>query len=99
LQELESLVAIPSGQPISQTSASNPQGFGLGVLQGTDPKLGLFWTYQGSTLGFRATYMYFPSSGAIICIFTNSDTSSAQNQIIPNLFPAVYATLKAAGRI
>jgi D-alanyl-D-alanine carboxypeptidase len=99
LKELESLVAIPSGQPIPQTSSANPQAFGLGVFQITDPVLGLYWAYQGSTLGYRATYMYFPSSGLIISIFTNSQPSAAQNKLIANLFPSVYATLKASGRI
>ncbi|MGC1782792.1 MAG: serine hydrolase domain-containing protein [Acidobacteriaceae bacterium] len=99
LQELKSLVAIPSGQPIAQTSASQPQAFGLGVFQINDPKLGLYWAYQGTTLGYRATYMYFPNSELIVTYFTNSDTSAALNQISAQLFPAVYATLQAAGAI
>jgi D-alanyl-D-alanine carboxypeptidase len=99
LQELESLVSMETAKPISSTSPSDPKGFGLGVAQVTDPKLGLFWAYQGSTIGYRATYEYFPDSGLIICIFTNSQTSSAQNQVTAQLFPKVFATLKAAGRI
>jgi len=99
LQELESLVSTKTGQPISSTSQSDSTGFGLGVFQITDPNVGLFWGYQGSTIGYRATYEYFPSNGMIICIFTNSQTSNAQNQIIAQLFPKVYATLKSAGRI
>jgi D-alanyl-D-alanine carboxypeptidase len=51
LQELTSLVAVPSGQPISPASASQPQGFGLGVFQITDPTLGTFWAYEGSAIG------------------------------------------------
>lgn len=99
LQEFTSLVAIPSGQPISQTSASQPQAFGLGVYQATDPTLGRFWLYDGATIGYRATYMYFAQSGVIISIFTNSYTATAKNKLLPELFPSVYATLKASGRI
>lgn len=97
LQELESLVAIPSGQPISQTSASQPQAFGLGIFQFTDPTFGLVWGYEGSTTGYRATYLYFPKSGMIICAFTNSQTSAGENVFVKQLFPTVYATLKTAG--
>lgn len=99
LQELESLVAIPSGQPISHTSLSQPRAFGLGVFQFTDPTYGTIWGYEGSTIGYRATYIYFPNSGMIICAFTNSQTSAANNVFIKDLFPALYRTLKAAGRV
>lgn len=97
--ELQSLVAIPSGQPIAQTSASQPQGFSLGLFQITDPTLGLFWGYQGSTSGFRAAYSYIPSSGLIITIFTNSQTTAVTNTLSTVLFPNVYNTLKAAGKV
>lgn len=99
LQELESLVAIPSGKPIAQTSPSQPQGFALGIFQFTNPTFGTAWGYEGSTIGYRATYLYFPNSGMIICAFTNSQTSAAKNALIKDLFPALYATLKAAGRV
>ncbi|MEO6964440.1 MAG: serine hydrolase domain-containing protein [Acidobacteriaceae bacterium] len=99
LQELESLVAIPSGNPISQTSPSQPQAFGLGIFQFTDPTFGLVWGYEGSTIGYRATYLYFPKSGMIICAITNSQISAAENLFIKNLLPAVFATLKTAGSI
>ena len=32
-EELQSLVAIPGGEPIEQTSSKHPQGFGLGIFQ------------------------------------------------------------------
>lgn len=99
LRELESLVAIPSGEPISQTSLSQPQAFGLGVFQFTDPTYGTVWGYEGSTIGYRAAYLYFPKSGMILCAFTNSQTSAANNVFVKQLFPALYGTLKAAGRV
>lgn len=99
LRELESLVAIPSGEPITQTSPSQTQAFGLGIFQFTDPTFGTVWGYEGSTIGYRATYLYFPKSGMIICAFTNSQTSAANNVFVKQLFPALYGTLKAAGRV
>ncbi len=97
LQELESIVSTATGQPIAQTTPSDPSGFGLGIFQILLPNFPRAWAYQGSTIGYRATYMYFPSSGLIITIFTNSQTTKVENQITGKLFPAVYATLKNAG--
>lgn len=99
LHELESIVSLASGQPIAQTTPSDPKGFGLGVFQVLMPDLPRAWAYQGSTIGYRATYMYFQDSGVVITIFTNSQTTDAQNQISAKLFPAVFATLKNAGVI
>jgi D-alanyl-D-alanine carboxypeptidase len=96
--ELLSLVSLKTARPITGTSLSDPAAFGLGVFQITDPKLGLFWGYQGSTIGYRATYAYFPSSGLILCVFTNSQTTHAKNRINDELIPALYATLKKNGK-
>jgi D-alanyl-D-alanine carboxypeptidase len=99
LQELESIVSKTTGKPIAQTTPSDPSGFGLGIFQILQPNFPRAWAYQGSTIGYRATYMYFPSSGLIITIFTNSQTTDEQNQIMAQLFPAVYATIQKAGLI
>jgi D-alanyl-D-alanine carboxypeptidase len=97
-KELMSLVAIPGGEPIRVTSAKNPQGFGLGVSQVTTPAEGLFWAYEGSTIGYRAVYTYFPGSGLIICVFTNSQTSAATSTVVSGLVPTLYQTLKSFGK-
>lgn len=96
--ELLSLVSVKTGMPIKQTSAADPGGFGLGVFQFTSPQLGRFWGYQGSTIGYRATYSYFPDSGLIICVFTNSQTTGEKNKVNDLLYPALYATLKKFGK-
>ena len=97
MKELESVVSTKTGQPISQTTAGDPNGFGLGLFQVLLPDFPRAWVYQGSTIGYRATYMYFQDSGVIITIFTNSQTTKAENQITSKLFPAVYSTLQHAG--
>lgn len=97
-RELMSLVSVKTGQPIEKTSDSDSAGFGLGVFQITDKSLGRFWGYQGSTIGYRATYAYFPKTGLILCVFTNSQTSHEKNQINSVLFPTLYSTLRAFGR-
>jgi D-alanyl-D-alanine carboxypeptidase len=97
--ELQSLVAIPGGESIEETSTKHPQAFGLGVFQITDPPLGLFWGYVGSTLGYRAAYSYFPDSGAIITVFTNSQAAGKENTLAPVLIATLYETLKRFGKI
>jgi D-alanyl-D-alanine carboxypeptidase len=96
--ELLSLVSVKTGQPITQTSPSDPAAFGLGVFGVDAPTLGSFLGYQGSTIGYRAGYAYFPATGLIICIFTNSQTTSKDNELLTGLFPTIYNTLKANGR-
>jgi len=97
--ELTSLVSIPGGEPIPETSSTNPQGFSLGLFQIADPDMGVFWGYQGSTIGYRAAYAYFPSSGLIITVFTNSQVASAESTVTTVLFHSLYDTLKANGKI
>jgi D-alanyl-D-alanine carboxypeptidase len=93
--ELLSLVSVKTGQRVAQTSPSDPQAFGLGVFEVDEPTLGSYWGYQGSTIGYRASYAYFPKTGLIIAIFTNSQTTSTNNKILSVLFPAIYKTLEA----
>jgi D-alanyl-D-alanine carboxypeptidase len=98
-KELLSLVAIPGGEPIKKTSDKHPQGFGLGIFQITAPPLGLFWGYEGSTLGYRAAYAYLPDSGLIITVFTNSQAPAAESTVNTVLFAKLYETLKCFGKI
>jgi D-alanyl-D-alanine carboxypeptidase len=94
--ELESLVSTTTGRPIARTSATDPQGFGLGIAQLTDEELGTFWFYEGETLGFRALHASFPDSGVIIAVGLNSATADDQSAM---LVKAVYDTLRANGLI
>src|SRR4051794_35170061 len=96
--ELESLVSTTTGQPIASTSATDPRGFGLGVVQVTRPGLGTYWFYVGEGLAFRVVHAYFPDSGLIIAIGLNSATESANDQI-GALAETVYETLRANGLI
>jgi D-alanyl-D-alanine carboxypeptidase len=96
--ELESLVSLETGQPIDGTSATDPRGFGLGVAELYDPKLGRFWFYEGETLGFRFVHAYFPESGLGIAFSLNSAVEGA-NDHVGALMQTLYATLDAAGLV
>jgi D-alanyl-D-alanine carboxypeptidase len=96
--ELQSLVSTKTGKPLAKPTASDASGFGLGVAERFDPKLGTFWFYQGETLGFRAAHLYFPQSDLVVAIFANSRPVE-KNSDMQALFATVYATIKANGKI
>ena len=73
LHELKSVVSIKTGLPIETVTADDPLGFGLGVGYYYDSNSGLrFWTYQGSTLGFRVMYLWQPCNNVTTVVALNS---------------------------
>jgi D-alanyl-D-alanine carboxypeptidase len=95
--ELMSLVSTQTAKPLSKPTAEDPAGFGLGVAERYDAKLGAFWFYQGETLGFRAAHLYFSDSGLVVALFANSRPVEKESKL-QQLFATVYATIKAAQR-
>lgn len=95
MHQLTSVVSTKTAKPIAQTTAAEPKSFGLGVAEMYDPGLGRFWFYQGSTIGYRALYMYQIRTGLIISIFTNSQASAAQDKL-HDLLIRVYGELQSA---
>jgi D-alanyl-D-alanine carboxypeptidase len=94
--ELTSLVSTQTGEPIEQTSPTDPSGFGLGVGQLTAEPIGTFWFYEGETLGFRTLHVYLPESEAIVGIGLNSHPTDDR---IGALAVSVYETLVGQGVI
>jgi D-alanyl-D-alanine carboxypeptidase len=94
--ELESVVSMNTGKPLDVTTAADPRGFGLGVVQAHVPAVGMLWFYEGGTFGYRMLYMYVPQSGAIVTVGLNS---TADKDDIGALFTKLYATLQHAGRV
>jgi D-alanyl-D-alanine carboxypeptidase len=91
--ELLSLISTKTAKPLAKPTAADPSGFGLGVVERYDPKMGTFWFYQGETLGFRAAHIYFPDSGIVVAIFANSRPVESESHM-PQLFATLYATIK-----
>jgi D-alanyl-D-alanine carboxypeptidase len=94
-RELESLVSMQSGQPISTTTPSDPEGYGLGVAQLTSPGLGTIWSYEGETFGFRVLHVYLPGSGTLVALAANS--AAGQSDQLSPLFLSVLQTLESGG--
>ena len=70
--ELRSLVSTKTGRPIEHTTPSDPAGFGLGIAQLMNPKIGRVWFYEGETLAFRTLHVFLPRSGVIFALGLNS---------------------------
>jgi D-alanyl-D-alanine carboxypeptidase len=92
--ELFSLVSTATGLPIQRTSSADPSGFGLGVQQVTDPRLGTFWVYEGGTFGVRSLHVYLPDSGVIFAFALNSQPTHSE---LPTLLVTLYDTLVRHG--
>jgi D-alanyl-D-alanine carboxypeptidase len=87
--ELKSLISLKTARPLRVPTIDDPAGFGLGVAERFDPKLGTFWFYQGETLGFRAVHLYFPASDLVVSLFANSRPVES-NSKIASLFNTIY---------
>ncbi|WED42751.1 serine hydrolase domain-containing protein [Legionella cardiaca] len=74
-EKMQQLISLSSGLPLPITSAKDPLGFGLGISQGYDQKIGRYWFYKGETLGYRALYIYVPCNQVIISALLNSATN------------------------
>ena len=92
--ELKSLISLKTAQPLRVPTADDDAGFALGVAERYDPNLGIYWFYQGETLGFRAAHLYFPASDLVVSIFANSRVVERDSRL-QALFAAIYATIKA----
>ena len=95
--ELTSLISLKTGKPLRAVTMDDPAGFGLGVAERFDPKLGTFWFYQGETLGYRAVHLYFPNSDLVVSLFANSRPVESDSEL-QSLFTTIYADIMAKGR-
>jgi D-alanyl-D-alanine carboxypeptidase len=97
-RQLESLISEATGKPIRRTTATDPNGYALGVTQLTYKPLGTVWWYRGGTLGYRLEHFYFPCSGLIIALATNSSVNNNNDGLFSTAV-SVYQTLEKAGAV
>ena len=71
----------------------------LGIFQITTAPTGTAWYYEGGTLGYRVVHFYFPRSGIIIAVATNSSTDLGTSGDLQATAIAVYQTLEKAGAV
>jgi hypothetical protein len=60
---MTTLVSNKTGLPLSEVSADEPVGFGLGLGRFHRKELGgAYWFYEGETLGFRTIFAYWAAT-------------------------------------
>jgi D-alanyl-D-alanine carboxypeptidase len=70
--ELTQVVSMQTGQPVSELTADDPHGFGLGVSGLSSSILGRTWQYEGESMGFRTLYVYLPERDLVVTLAMNS---------------------------
>ena len=99
LDEMTEIVSQKSGKPIPDVSADDPKGFALDLGRAYKPELGgKLWFYQGTTLGFRAVFAYWPQDNLVITAATNSQPPGNQDQFISLVVGRAYKTAMTAAK-
>jgi len=96
--ELEKIVSLKTGKPISDVSEAEPRGFALGIARMMVPKLGTIWWYEGETLGYRMVQVYFPKKNVVVTFGLNSQPTKKDDHV-PQLVQSLYDTLHASGKV
>ena len=79
-------------------SSENPAGFGLNLARMHAPEPGgALWFYQGTTLGFRAIFAYWPQHDLVITAITNSQPPEGEDQFGKTVVSGALRILEDAG--
>lgn len=92
LAKMQQLVSTKTGLPMSKPTKSDSRGFGLGIVESYNERMGRFWFYEGETLGYRALYLYVPCNKIIVSALFNSATNS-ENDRAGQLMQGIYDEL------
>ena len=99
LQEMTKLVSQRTGAPVAHATDKDP-AFGLDVVQAYKADLGgLFWFYQGETLGYRCIFAYWPQYNLVLTVATNSQPPHGEDQLGDFVLGKVLRILLDAGII
>jgi D-alanyl-D-alanine carboxypeptidase len=98
LEQMQQLVSMKTGRPISTTTAEDPRGFALGLGQAWRPELGRFWFYEGETLGYRVLFLWQPETDVVITLAANSQPEDNEDRS-GELLARVHGILKATRTI
>ena len=81
LDEMTTLVSQKTGEPIERATEKE-SAFGLDLVQAYRGELGgLFWYYQGETLGYRCIFVYWPQYNLVMTVATNSQPPAGTDQL------------------
>jgi len=81
LDEMKKLVSQKTGDAIDQATEKE-LAFGLDIGQAYKADLGgRFWFYQGTTLGYRCIFGYWPQYNLVLTVATNSQPPEGEDQL------------------
>jgi len=81
LDEMKKLVSQKTGDAVDQATENEP-AFGLDIAQAYKADFGgLFWFYQGTTLGYRCMFAYWPQYNLVLTVATNSQPPEGEDQL------------------
>jgi D-alanyl-D-alanine carboxypeptidase len=97
-EEMTALVSNKTGLPLSEVSADEPAGFGLGLGRAYRKEMGgAYWFYEGETLGFRTIFAYWPQDGLLITASVNSRPPNGEDRFGPAVIGGAFMALQQAG--
>jgi D-alanyl-D-alanine carboxypeptidase len=97
LKEMTTLVSNKTGLPLSEVSADEPVGFGLGLGRFYRKELGgAYWFYEGETLGFRTIFAYWPQDDLLITGAVNSRPPNGEDKFGPAVIGGAFTALQQA---
>jgi D-alanyl-D-alanine carboxypeptidase len=98
LDEMTSVVSQKTGQPIADVGPDDPSAFGLDLGRLYQPTLGgPLWFYQGTTLGSRGIFAYWPQYDLVITAATNSQPPEGEDQFASMVIGTSFTILRDAG--
>ena len=81
LDEMKKLVSQKTGNAVEHATEKEP-AFGLDIVQAYKADLGgLFWFYEGTTLGYRCIFAYWPQYDLVLTVATNSQPPEGEDQL------------------
>ena len=96
-KEMTTLVSNKTGAPLSEVSADEPVGFGLGLGRFHRKELGgAYWFYEGETMGFRTIFAYWPQDDVLITGAVNSRPPNGEDKFGPAVIGRAFMALREA---
>jgi D-alanyl-D-alanine carboxypeptidase len=96
-KEMTTLVSNKTSLPLSEVSADDPVGFGLGLGRFYRKELGgAYWFYEGETMGFRTIFAYWPQDDLLITGAVNSRPPKGEDKFGPAVIGGAFMALQRA---
>ena len=100
LDEMTTMVSNKTGSPLTEVTADEPGGFGLGLGRFYRKEMGgAYWFYEGETLGFRTIFAYWPQDDLLITGSVNSRPPNGEDKFGPSVIGGAFEALQQEGAV